>query len=294
MKTLKIKDFIRNAKVKVKTPKSFPSSPDMYALPILGSFCAKRGSGKTNAVTLLVQRMKSEYPATRVFIMSPTVHSPINVVLKTLNPDPEDIYDDLDTVNEDLIDIQNKAKQEKEDLFTYYKQKAIWDAYEKMGVMADLEELPEEFLLELEDMGYQKPTHRWNGKKVHSVLICDDLSHSALYSKGRSNVFNNMALRHRHIGFGISIILCVQSFLTGVPKVIRQNLTNLFLWHTHDTTQLESIYKEIGNSVPKDRFYEIYNQATTNPHDFLSLDLNKKKNHISQFRKNFDEYILPK
>ena len=109
--------------------------------------------------------MKSEYPATRVFIMSPTVHSPINVVLKTLNADPEDIYDDLDTINEDLIDIQNKVKQEKEDLFTYFKQLAIWDAYEKMGVMADLEDLPEEFLMELEEMGYQKPTHRWNGKK---------------------------------------------------------------------------------------------------------------------------------
>ena len=228
MKILKIKDFIKNAKVKVKTPKSFPTSENMFALPMFGSYCAKRGSGKTNAVCLLTSRMKKEYPATRVFIMSPTVRSPINVVFSTLGADDEDIYDDLDTINDDLIDIQEKVAQEKEDLLIYYKQKAIWDAYVKMGLDVDLETLPEEFLYELEQMGFQEPQHRWNGKKVHCVLICDDLSHSALYSKGRKNVFNNMVLRHRHIGFGISILLCTQSWATGVPKALRQNLTNLF------------------------------------------------------------------
>ena len=124
------------------------------------------------------------------------------------------------------------------------------------------------------------------------LLVIDDMSHSDIYSTSRQDPFINLALRHRHInkGTGISIFMAVQTFLTGLPKAIRQNVCQFFIWPTKDETQLESIYHEIANLVDKETFISIYEEATKLPHSFLTIDVNVS-DPSRQFRRNFDTFL---
>lgn len=290
MKIEQIKNFIGKELIKVKNPKKPYSSPDMFENHQLSGFIGKRQSGKTYSCAKLVQRLQKEHPS-RVFIISPTYNS--NPVLHTLNADEDDIYTDVDNCIQDLEEIQDKIKEEYEDLMKYYEDLALWKAYKEMNIN-DLDDLPEELLSRLYEMDFLPPVHRYGGKRPHLILVCDDMSHSKLYASGRKNPFNNLLLRHRHIHkLGISVFMLVQTFRTGIPKAIRQNLTQAFIYKSHDPSQIEMIFKEMCPAVDYETFLELYEKATQDsPHDFLTLDLNPKIRNKC-FRKNFDQYLIP-
>lgn len=125
------------------------------------------------------------------------------------------------------------------------------------------------------------------------LLIIDDMSHSPLYTPSKRNGFINLCLRHRHLfQVGLSIFMLVQNYKTGVPKCLRQNIQQFFLWPTHDMTQLESMYEEFANLCTKEDFIEMFKRATTGKHNFMTIDLNAR-DPLLRFRKNFDEILLP-
>ena len=89
-------------------------------------------------------------------------------------------------------------------------------------------------------------------------------------------------------------MMAAQTYLTGLPKALRQNVTQLFIWPTKDETQLNSIYHEVANLVDKEHFLQLYEKATRTPHSFLTIDNNAPHPSL-QFRKNFNTFlILPK
>jgi len=141
----------------------------------------------------------------------------------------------------------------------------------------------------LENTDYQKPPAV---PRPSPLLIVDDMSHSEIYSTSRQNPFINLCLRHRHInhGKGITIFLAAQTFLSGIPKSLRQNIQQYFIWPTRDTTQLEAIYHEVVKLVVRDDFMKMYEQATRDPHSFLTID-NKPSHPSLQFRRNFNVYL---
>ena len=65
------------------------------------------------------------------------------------------------------------------------------------------------------------------------------------------------------------------------------------VWRYADRGVVNSIYEEIGGSVckDKDRFIELYDYATHEPHSFMFIDLNPKRPELA-LRKGFDELIL--
>ena len=134
------------------------------------------------------------------------------------------------------------------------------------------------------------------------LIILDDLSHSEIYSPSRKNPFINLCLRHRHINnsVGISIFMAVQNFRSGIPLVLRQNMTALCIWATRDENNLKAIYEEIANLCNYETFLALFNYATAEPHAFLVVDSNplaNKKDKLSQsspFRKNFDTFLVIK
>ena len=85
--------------------------------------------------------------------------------------------------------------------------------------------------------------------------------------------------------------MAAQTFRTGIPKAIRQNIQQFFIWKTKDLTQLEAIYEEVANLATKEEFLEMYHRATSGPYGFLTVD-NNPKHHLLQFRKNFDVVLL--
>ena len=86
--------------------------------------------------------------------------------------------------------------------------------------------------------------------------------------------------------------MLVQNYKTGVPKCLRQNIQQFFLWPTHDMTQLESMYEEFANLCSKEEFISMFKKCTAERHSFMSIDLNASE-PLLRFRKCFDQMLLP-
>jgi hypothetical protein len=271
---------LKNEKVKsVHLP--VPKVPEgLFKLHTLAAFIGCRGSGKTNAAVLLAQRYLDEGIFNRIFLISPTYES--NPQFETLHPDPGDIYQSIDNAVQDLDDILEKVRQDVEDHEKREEYKEIFKRYiTGKATMFDMN------ILEANE--FRKPV---NVPKPCPLLIIDDMSHSPLYTPSQKNGFINLCLRHRHLHkTGITIYMLVQNFKTGIPKCLRQNVQQYFLWPTHDLSQLDSMYEEFANICTKEQFYGVYRQATAERHNFLTVDLNAPDESL-RFRKNFDTALI--
>jgi hypothetical protein len=267
---------------KVATPK-YPAQ--LFRLHTLAAFFGPRGSGKTNGAVLLAKRYLDYGSFTRVYIISPTFES--NPCFEILEAEPEDVYTDLGTILASIDDIVKKIEDEAE---TYRDEMEYTAMYNKLAsgkAVNDVEQI------RLEREGYREPIPM---DKPYPLIIIDDCSHSQIYSTSRSNPFVNLCLRHRHIGgegFGCSIFMLVQNFKTGVPKPIRQNLQQFFIWRTADRSQLEAMWEEFANLIDLSNFVRVYHLATdADRHDFLTVDMNPTSEEIGNFRRNFDTALF--
>ena len=196
---------------------------------------------------------------------------------------PEDIY----TVSEDaktaLHDILRRIELDGQE---FDKFETYLNAYKKYR---DKKPMTLEERTMLQNENFKKPEYM---PVPRPVLLIDDMSHSDIYSTSRNNPFINLCLRHRHVGEGkgVTIMMAAQTYLTGLPKALRQNVTQLFIWPTKDETQLMAIYHEVANLVDKDDFIRLYKKATKSKHNFLTIDNNAPKPSL-QFRKNFNKVL---
>jgi hypothetical protein len=99
-----------------------------------------------------------------------------------------------------------------------------------------------------------------------------------------------MVIKHRHIP--LSIIMMAQTF-HGIPRAIRLNCTIYIVFSTSDKKQLQQIYENFGNLISRDRFFDMYRYATSNPHGFLMIDTDPKTSE-SRFRSGFNEFLTYK
>ena len=99
-----------------------------------------------------------------------------------------------------------------------------------------------------------------------------------------------MAIRHRHIP--VTIFFLVQSW-TGVPRTIRLNATHYVIFKTADISQLDQIYSTFANTISRSIFDELYNEAISDTHGFLFIDVTPKKEE-KRFRKGFNSYLIHK
>lgn len=267
---------------KVPTPK-YPAQ--LFRLHTLAAFFGPRGSGKTNGAVLLARKYLDYGSFTRVYIISPTYES--NPCFEILDADPEDVYTDLGTILASIDNIVTKIEAEAE---TYRDEMEYTAMYDKLAAGKTINDVEQ---IRLEREGFREPIPM---EKPYPLIIIDDCSHSQIYSTSRSNPFVNLCLRHRHIGgegFGCSIFMLVQNFKTGVPKPIRQNLQQFFIWRSADRSQLEAMWEEFANLIDLPNFVRIYHLATdADKHDFLTVDMNPSSEEIGNFRRNFDTALL--
>lgn len=254
-----------------------PDVPDgLFKLHSLMAFIGCRGSGKTNASVLLARRYIDEGVFNRVFIISPTYES--NPQFETLDPAPEDVYSSISNAVQDLDEILEKVKNDAEDHQRRERYKEAFRRWRKSKATFD-----DITLLEAND--FAKPP---NIPKPCPLLIIDDMSQTPLYQPSQKNGFINLCLRHRHLHkVGITIFMLVQNFKMGIPKCLRQNVQQYFIWPTHDYSQLEAMYEEFANICTWEQFMEVYREATKEPKSFLTIDLNPETPD-ERFRKNFD------
>jgi hypothetical protein len=282
-----ISGSIENTGLKYKSLPTPETSDGLFKLHTLSAFIGPRGSGKTNAVVLLARRYLDDGSINRIFIISPTYDS--NRIFELLEPAQDDVFKNMHSCLADLNTIIAKVKE----MVTEYKEyEAIADIFKrwKRFLKGDGPPLPLPLYNKLENMAFKEPERI---PRPAPLLIIDDMSHSDLYTPSKKNGFVNLCLRHRHLfQVGLSIFMLVQTFKTGIPKCLRQNIQQFFLWPTHDMSQLESMYDEFANMCTKEDFMEMFKRATAGSHNFMTIDMNAR-DPLLRFRKNFDQILLP-
>lgn len=277
-----IRDGLRNEPVPVERELQQPYWPKhLFQLHTLAAFIGVRGSGKTNAVVLLTKAYLDAGSFNRVFILSPTYES--NPIFRVLGAKRKDVYMDLERSADALRDIETKII---EDFDRYEKYLAYEEAY-KRWKRGKATELDEELLHKYQFRRQEKMD------MPSPVIVIDDMSHTDIYSERASNPFINLCLRHRHRR--CSIFMCVQNYRSrgGLPKCLRENIRQFFIWRTQDSRALESIWSEFANIIDYERFLSLYHAATDpDPHNFLTVDLNAIDKQV-MFRRNFDEILVP-
>jgi hypothetical protein len=253
----------------------------------------KRASGKSTAIINLIERMKFDY----VIAVSPTMNSNKELMdrLKI-----EHVFEDVDDPS--VIDqIKDIVKKEAEDLERY---KEEVKRYNKL--MKDLKDgkyLNDDLLLQFfsDEGSFIKPTHTWNGEKVRIAVIFDDMLGSGIYSRPRK--LNGLSTYSRHVGqlkeggaIGLSLFFMIQSFKCqtgGLNKVIRNQCTSMCLFKTKDRQEMKDVAESVSGEISEELFNKVYDTAIREPYDFLLIDLHKKKEHPSMFRRRLDEFIIP-
>ncbi|MBJ62395.1 MAG: hypothetical protein CMB57_04000 [Euryarchaeota archaeon] len=258
----------------------------------------KRGSGKSVIAVNIIERMKYM----RCFCVSPTIQSN-KALLDRLKIDPDDIYDPDDLGA--LDDIKRKIDEER-DLYEKYlaDMKKYKEFMKKLNGENPIFRIPDEVLLMFYQNGtFQKPRHKWGGRRPHMAILFDDVMGSLLFTKGIRKL-NKMTIFHRHLGqleeggaLGCSLYFLVQSYKAqagGISKTIRNQATSIVLFKTKNDKELQEVQEECSGEISKETFYQIYEQATEGEHNALVIDLHYKKGiHPSGFRKNLDTFLIP-
>eukprot|EP00952_Eustigmatos_sp_NYUAD-ZCMA_P005693 24712-Eustigmatos_ZCMA.PRE.1 len=76
-----------------------------------------------------------------------------------------------------------------------------------------------------------------------AMILLDDLQ--SLQRVLVSSYFTALVIKHRHVagGAGVSLLSAVQTY-KGLGRVVRQNLTGVMLFKTHDQTALDDAASE--------------------------------------------------
>lgn len=253
----------------------------------------KRASGKSTAIINLIERMKFDY----CIAVSPTMNSNKELMERLKI---EHTFEDVDDPS--VIDsIKDIVKKEAEDLERY---KEEVKRYNKL--MTDLKDgkyMDDDLLLQFfsDEGNFIKPTHRWNGEKPRIAVLFDDMLGSGIYSRPRK--LNGLSTYSRHVGqlkeggaIGVSLFFMIQSFKCqtgGLNKVIRNQCTSMCLFKTKDRQEMKDVAESVSGEISEDIFNKVYDTAIKEPYDFLFIDLHKKKEHPSMFRRRLDEFIIP-
>jgi hypothetical protein len=261
---------------------------------------AKRGVGKTTAISNLLRMMKENNVLDRLILVSPTYHNNKHY-FQGLPLAEEDVIEPEAHTAEylmELLEDEGAAYDE------YFEKMRRWRELQKelRDRRKHLDEINEELLLEFEDM--EKPTYKYTRDgKAHKPVITiffDDCQGSDLF-KPRSKL-SNMVIKHRHLGgtqdgsIGCTLIFACQNYTSnaaGLPKSIRGNLTHMMVFRNKNMKELMLISEEASGEVSVDQFFDIYTRAMQEQHDFLFIDFAKKKEHPSMFRRNFNEWLIP-
>ena len=277
---------------------SYETAPDMPKMHQVCVIVGKRAAGKSVAAVNLIEKLGYDYS----IVVSPTMASNKELFSRLKIEHSFEDADDPSTIDQIKEIVLNEAK----DYERYHH-----EMKEYKSLMSDIKKgatLDDNMLLKYFENNtngindFVMPKHRWNGRKPRIAVLFDDMLGSMMYSKPRK--VNGLATYSRHLGgleeggsIGVSLFFLIQSFKCqtgGLNKVIRNQATSMVIFKTKDDQELKDIAESVGGEISKERFLDVYNEAIGDGsgHPFLFIDLHKKPEQPSMFRRRFDQYIL--
>ena len=113
--------------------------------------------------------------------------------------------------------------------------------------------------------------------------VIDDMIGSNIFKNGRS-AFTNLVIRNRHVLPG-NIIIATQAIMQ-IPKTIRLNANLIVMFKfANKKNVIEDIHPVVSAYVTEEKLLELYEYATSEPHDALVIDSTSSK---IIFKKNFN------
>ena len=265
----------------IETPEHVPK---LHTLMMLS---ARRGGGKSVAISNYVQMLKREKLIDRVILITPTYHSN-KEIWEPLNLREEDI---LEPHKEVLKHVKNVIDAERAEWDAFLANKEKW--FEIVNSDRPISSYPAGFLQSLIENKFLEPKWKYELEVPSRLfMIIDDCMGTDLYKPSAGLTRFIIAHRHWGKGLGISVAMLVQTYKgkEGVARPIRENCCLLCLWKLKDMNQLKAIHEEIGSDIMLDKFNEIFTRATEKPFGFLTIDFSAKRPEYT-FRSNFNEYL---
>jgi len=288
----------------IKIPKSsaftIKTEPDFIQLHGVILAVAKRGVGKTTAFSNLLRLMKENNTLDRLILVSPTYHNNTHY-FEGLGLDEENDVIEPDKYTPELL--MAILEEEGELYDEYYEKMKKWKQLQRaLKSNIPIDEIDPYLLLEFGDdiNNFEKPYHKYNGKKPVITILFDDCQGSDLFKP--TSKLSNMVIKHRHLGktkdraLGCTLLFACQNYTSnsmGLPKSVRGNLTHMLVFKNKNQKELDLIAEECSGEISTEQFTNLYEKAIQTPHDFLFIDFAKKKEHPSMFRRNFNEWLIP-
>lgn len=272
---------LRLPKLPKPKPKEYQTPAGLPELPSLTCLFAHRGGGKTTFITRLVKSYGKVL--THVYVISPTLKSQRHLFEDYLEIPKERLFQ-VDTIPDIRAAMMHILAEVEGEYRRHKDTKKYKEAYDKL-LRGKRLTMDEALLLESRDAMPPDPIH----PRPVAYLVADDLQ--SMGNILRSSWWESLCVRHRHVadGAGLSIAHLNQS-LRSMSRAVRQNASFIGLWGTHDKSALDDLAKECAAHASKEKFLEMFELATKEPHDFLGIDLSgKPKGQI--FSRNLETFF---
>jgi len=212
--------------------------PQLPEIPFRAIVVAPSGAGKTvllqSMVLDLYRRPSGKSPFSRIYIWSPSVNVDLAwVPVKKFIRGAQGVDE-----GKEKVCFDSYRPEEMEEVVDT--QKKIVDAQKKRG-----------------------------DKRLYSILIIvDDFADEVAFTR-RSSLLWMLYVRGRH--YGISSISSVQRYRVLSP-IIGTNATALIIFTLRNVKGLEALTEENSALVSRERFREMYEEATAEPYSFLFVN----------------------
>ena len=281
---------------------SYPTSHYAFRQVCIHMIVGQRGQGKTHSCSKLINQAQKENTFDDLYLISPSAMSNKAYFGKYI-PD-ENIYKPTKDSVELVIE---RVEQERDEFEEYIKKKKLYDEF--VAILKSKRELTDDEIFKFQDLGFldehmEKPV--WKHKQIRppqSVVILDDVLGSSLL---KSNKLEQLFCTNRHIAplqephsnrsaCGLSIYILVQSYRCGgggVPRLIRENLTELTLFKNKQKKQIDVIKDELASVIDEDKFEKALEYATSKPYGHLTISFGNLVCPTLTFREGFNNLII--
>ena len=132
--------------------------------------------------------------------------------------------------------------------------------------------------------------HKLKQKGFNMLIVLDDLADVKRGLPEITRFVDSLFVKARH--WGVSVILSTQKLkLPLISPTVRVNATVIWAWRLRNMSDLwDGLIHEYSALVPKEKLYEAYQQAVSEPYNFLYINLlaqNLDNMFYSGFTKRF-------